>query len=183
MVGAQNIHSPVADSLPQGAAVMSLPDRRVLLRLGAKLQIAVRRGECEMIGQNFNGGDIPVLRQNRHLLRRADVQDMHPPPRLPRQPQQPRRRQNTGLHRAPDRVHRRIGAVTENIFLVLDHHRLILGMDGHNPPPVPQNGLDLFVRSGQKVARGRPHEDFNPAHPGKFSHSGRFCEFAAVPPK
>jgi hypothetical protein len=118
-----------------------------------------------MVRGHFDRSDILVVLEKLHLLAGRDMQHMHAPAGLARQPHQPLRRRECGELVAPDRMRARIAFDAQILALV--EPGFVFGMErGAAPDGLEDVAHALVVGDQQRPSRGA-HEYLDSGRAGQ----------------
>ena len=153
MVGADAVDNAVVDRGPEGVAVARLADRRVHLREGAELLVALGCGESEMLRQDLDRGDVLVLGEQRHFFRGRDMQDVDAAAVLVREGEQALGGAHGGFDVAPLGVHGDVGAGGDQGGAFLQAE-VVLAVHGDTAVARAQHARDVLVVGDQQRTGG-----------------------------
>ena len=97
MVGADHIDNAALQAAPETGAVIGIAHGRVHLGPALDALVDFRTFQRQVLRRGLDRGDIAVLFQNVHLLRRRDVEDVDPLAGLAGQTDEAFRRQDGGF--------------------------------------------------------------------------------------
>ena len=156
-------------------------DRRVHLHFRAQARV-VLGAQRQMMRRRLAARDILGAGQERHLLARRDVQDVHLRARLARQANEPLGRTQSRDLVAPDGMRRGIAGDAQGLALI--QARLVLAVERRAAAGLLEDRQHPLVVGDQKAAGRGAHEHLDPRRAGQpleFGNVGDIVVRAADP--